>query len=281
METAANRLAVGSMPMGFKSGEVFTVTARAAVLDRSGQESGRRSFRRVVDVNPQGTAVLEIAGQYDLDEMLRVSNAKHLTTYPLNVGMEDRGTASPPSRFTPFFKSDRWPSRDRSDEEASVRSLPSRLDYGTGRQAFPEPEHFDDTKDAEGHDLSDGQVSFGSKDSRVSVSSEDGLEPFAASLWFKPRSGSGQSTFIIDGGKQEWEDRVGLFMDGERRELVLRVKDTSKQDIAAELRYPFDKSTWAEDTWYHLHLSVLGSRPDQMSMTIDGVGRGKPTLMTW
>ncbi|HEU4395092.1 MAG TPA: hypothetical protein VFS92_05965, partial [Planctomycetota bacterium] len=181
METASNRLAVGSMPMGFKSGEVFTVTARAAVLDRSGQETGRRSFRRVVDVNPQGTAVLEIAGQYDLDEMLRVSNAKHLTTYPLNVGTEDRGFASPPSRFTPFFKSDRWPSRDRTDEEASVRLLPSRLDYGTGRQAFTQPEHFDDTKHAEGHDLADGRVSFGSKDGRVAVSSDDGLEPFAAS----------------------------------------------------------------------------------------------------
>jgi hypothetical protein len=281
LDSSAGRLATGTVPLDVRSGGIFTVTARAAVLDRSGRETGRRDFRRVVDVSPQGTSVYEIGGQADLDEVLRATNSKWFTTFPVNLAFEERGGAMPPSRYTPFFRRDSWPSTDRTDPAASLRLAPSRLTYGGGGSNFPEPSHFDSSRNADGEYMDKGEQTLGTGAGTVAIVGDDGMEAFSASMWFKPYWGGRRTAFVLDSGLEEWEDRVALFYDGERSEMVFRVKDTSSQRVAAEIRYPFDKSTWEDDRWYHLHVSASGSQPDQMTMVIDGVKRGSPTLLTW
>jgi hypothetical protein len=281
LDTASTRLAVGSVPVDVRSGGIFTVTARAVVLDRSGREAGRRDFRRVVDVSPQGTTVYEIGGQADLDEVLRATNAKWFTTYPVNLGFEERGGAMPPSRYTPFFIQGNWPSTDRTDPSASLRLAASRLSYGPAGANFPEPTHYDNAKYTEGQYMDKGDETLGTSAGTVAIAGEAGMEAFSAALWFKPYWGGRRTAFVLDSGMEEWEDRVALFYDGEKAEMVFRVKDTSTQQVAAEVRYPFDKSSWEDDRWYHLHVSASGSRPDQLSMIIDGVKRGSPSLLTW
>ncbi|NUN51617.1 MAG: hypothetical protein HUU06_02365, partial [Planctomycetaceae bacterium] len=278
-DTAPGRLAVGSVPVAFRSCDVFTVTARAVVLDTAGRELGRREFRRVVDVAPQGPGVFELAGQADLDENLRVVNAKHFTTFPQNVDDEETGIY-PPSRFNAFFRGDRWPSRDRLDQHASVRLAASRPIYGP---EVPSAEHWDDSDYPEGYYMEEGEATpFGTQDGRVSIRTDDGLmEPFSGSLWFKPYWGGRRTAYVLDTGEAEDENRISLYYDGSRREMALRVKDASLQEVAAEIRYPFDQSSWEDDRWYHLQFSVSGSGPGEMSMLVDGMCRGKPTLLTY
>ena len=277
-DTAPGRLAVGSMPVGFRSSDVFTVTARAVILDTAGRELGRREFRRVVDVAPQGPAVFELAGQADLDENLRTVNAKHFTTYPTNIARDETGIY-PPSRFSALFRSDRWPSRDRADPLASVRYEASRPVFGP---EVPQPEHYDDSDYSAGYYMEEGEAPpFATDDSRVAVKGGSGLEPFSASLWFKPYWGGKRTAYVFDSGESENEDRFSLYYDGGSRDLVFRVKDTSLQSIAAEIRYPFDESTWEDDRWYHLLVSASGGGPGQMTMLVDGASRGKPTLLTY
>ena len=141
----------------------------------------------MVSVYPRTSSVWEQESQKEFEsQIIAARTGKWMMTYPYNTGTgypwEWRNV--PASRLAAHMTHNVWPSKDRGSGIGDVRLQPERLDL-TG--VF----HFDDTKYASGHYISDGALAYSTKHKSVAmVDSEGMLEPTAVSFWWRPIEGS-------------------------------------------------------------------------------------------
>jgi hypothetical protein len=152
--------------------------------------------------------------------------------------------------------------------------------------------HFDqETHDPEGRFLPDEPVQRAPSDKQVAwvtppangstVGSGALMLPASGSFWFKPLKREDACLLDVAGGSAE-ADRIALLF--ENGELVLRVWDgtgdhngTSELE-AGEARYAFDAGQDAPglplDVWNHIAFDVRGTRPDQLTLLVNGKTHG-------
>lgn len=181
------------------------------------------------------------------------------------------------------------------EENAWIQLWPSRVpEVGKRRGRIV---HFDtETRDPEGRYLPDEVVSRAADDnqvrwvdSTVSQLSTSGtlsglMFPAAWSLWVKLKNSQDACLFDI-GANSNGSDRMALLI--ERGDLVLRVWDgtgdhTGTTELeAGEVRYALAGSATAPgfplDIWHHISVDVRGTRPDQITMLINGMSHGVRT----
>jgi hypothetical protein len=308
------RLAFSTLPFCFRSSDVYELELRATVNAESGAERFTLVRDEEVVIAPQQRLMQLWATQEDYDEELRLcGNAPWWASAPNATSMFDRLGSNPPSRLTPnwgTFK-DRlfmpatataqgnapedlpasaqhvFASRDKT---AWIQLWPARVEE-SGRRAG-RLIHFDhETKDPEGRYLPDEPVLRAPSDKQVAWvdappsggSSTAGalLLPCAGSLWIKPRSSADACLLDVAGGSAEL-DRLSLLF--EKGDLVLRVLDgtgdhpgTSELE-AGEAHYAFAPGTDAPglplDVWSHVAFDVRGTRPDQITLLVNGKAHG-------
>lgn len=305
-----SRLAYSTLPLCFTTRDSYALDLRSAVNAKSGAERASARREQLELIVPQQDPLLAVwARQEDLDEALRLSREAPLwATGPSATSPGDDGT-SPPSRarahfgaradavFDPARKlpqsTTEGPGTDEhvfaSREDTAWAQLePARVDE-TGRRAG-RALHFDhESRDLEGRFLPDGSESRPTTDPMLgwTPNATDNLRAFDLSLWFEPRALGPGILFDVGGTSME-TDRVQLLFDG--ADLVLRVLDAggdhpeSALIEAGEARYAIQPTGTAggaglePDTWTHVSIDVAGTRPDQITMLVDGQAHGVRTL---
>lgn len=181
------------------------------------------------------------------------------------------------------------------ENTAWIQLWPARLEESGRRQG--RVIHFDhETRDPEGRYLPDEPILRAPNDKQVSwvtpaqVSGGNSggsgalMLPAAGSLWIKPRSSADACILDVAGGTPG-SDRLGLYF--EKGDLVLRVWDgtgdhTGTTELeAGEARYPMtagqDAPGMPLDVWSHVAFDVRGTRPDQISLLVNGKAHGVRT----
>ncbi len=305
-------LEFSTMPFAFTSRGTFALSLRSSVNAKSGIERVANVREQVEVVVPQAELFALWARQEDFDEELRLSReAPWWSTGPEATSRFTSG-GSPPSRFAANFGSladspmdgfEAMPGAGRpapplSSGEHFRRTFASRADEGFARLATLRVEevaisghgrfveHFDfEDGELEGRGIAAAGIYYAVPDDarvRWSDGPDDLLRPFSFSMWIEPASLL-QGDFLLDlGGAYDDADRVSLAVDG--TELVLRVLDgagdhpgsTTLEETQARLplaRLP-------TDTWSHVSVDVHGSRPDQVTLLVDGMARAETAGLT-
>jgi hypothetical protein len=297
-------LTFSTMPLCFTSRDVYALQLRASVNAPSGLERTHALRERVEWVVPQRDLFILWATQDAFDESMRLTRrATWWATGPEATSQWDGGT-TPPSRVWPHMGTRDGRvylpglTRDDSDsaepgsgehvfasreDEAWAQLWPSRLEEQwryRGRTL-----HFDrETRDLEGRYLPDETLGFAINDRRVAWADarQGGLmSPILFELWVKPAALGGG--YLLDVGLTSREsDRVSLLLEGE--DLVLRVLDGFGDHVdtpgfreVAEARLILaegDGPGLPVDTWSHISVEVLGTRPDQLALMVNGSASG-------
>ncbi len=177
------------------------------------------------------------------------------------------------------------------EDDGYVQLWPSRVEED-GTLYDDRVIHFDhETRDPEGRYLPDEIVQKPANDPQIAwsvtpVSNPDGalLRALSFSAWIKPRA-IADGTLLDVGYSSPDSDRVTLLF--EQQDLVLRVLDGLGNHVdttfneASELRFAIGQGTSPGipiDRWTHVAVDVRGSRPDQMSMLVNGLAHGVRTL---
>ncbi len=281
-----NELEFATMPLSFTSRDVYGLELRAAVNAPSGIERASGTRERVELVIPQRDLMQVWTRQedFDLAPRLDLAAAGWLTG------------PNPTSRFDPLYgetASRRWPTRARAhlgphdtspsgegavfasrEEQGWIQLAPQRENDGARRASYAL--HFDEeTRALEGRYLPDEPVSL-----TPATAGWEGpaglLKPLSFSLWIQPRELEEGALLLDLGGSFTDSDRLSLLL--EQGDLVLRVLDgagdhpVSSFHERAEIHYPLagEGPGLPLDTWTHVHISVDGTRPDQMTLLVDG-----------
>jgi len=290
-----NELEFATMPLAFTSRDVYELSTRAAVHAPSGVERTRGVRETVEMIVPQRELLTLWTRQEEFDEAPRLDTAAAgWLTGPV-----------PTSRFDPRYgvvHGTRWPSRAHAhlgpddtqtwggeplEETGDPHAFAAREDDAGWAQLAPMREeaearratfglHFDDeTRRLEGRFLPDGSLDFDPARARW-LGQEDLLRGLSFSMWIQPQ-GLEEGTRLFDlAGEVEDLDRVSLVV--EEGELVLRVLDGAGDHPdttfveRSELRFPLagNGPGLPNDTWSHVQLGVDGSRPDQLTLLVDG-----------
>ena len=297
-------LAFSTMPLCFTSRDVYSMQLRASVNAPSGLERTHALRERVEWVVPQRDLFTLWGTQDAFDESMRLTRrATWWATGPEATSQWDGGT-TPPSRvwphmgtrdgrvYLPGFTRDDSDSAEPGpgehvfasrEDEAWAQLWPSRLEEQwryRGRTL-----HFDrETRDLEGRYLPDETLGFAINDKRVGWADAQAgglMNPALFELWVKPAS-LGQGYLLDVGMTSRESDRISLLMEGE--DLVLRVLDGFGDHVdtpgfreAAEARMALaegDGPGLPVDTWSHISVEVLGTRPDQLGMMVNGSASG-------
>ncbi|MEN8151586.1 MAG: hypothetical protein ABFS86_17355, partial [Planctomycetota bacterium] len=262
-------LAVSTAPLGFRSFDTVTAHATAVLCSKAGIELARKSLTRVVSVHPGEASEWRIDRQTHFEEHLIASrDGRYTTTYPYNTGAHHDGDNLPPSRYSPHVLRNIWPSAKSGD----VRLAPERLEF---EDAF----HYDDSRYPGGHYVDDAPLLHSIRDRRVDLMEDDLLGPVSFGFWVQPFTNDG-TAYIVDCGQETWRNRIAVFRDGRKNELVLQVADGTLTHRAAEIRCPIDEQAYERDTWYHVGVDVLGSKPGDLSLRIDGRPVGEAAYRT-
>ena len=308
------QLAFSTLPFCFRSNDVYELELRATVNAESGVERFTVVRDEVRVIAPQERLMQLWATQEDYDEELRLARqAPFFATAPSATSMFDARGTNPPSRLAPHWGTFQgrlflpattsaqgsapedmpknaqhvFASRDKT---AWVQLWPARVEE-TGRHVG-RMIHFDhETRDPEGRYLPDEPVVRAPSDKSVNWTDAPQnaggnagsalMLPAAGSLWIKPRSANDACLLDVSGGTAE-NDRLSLLVD--KGDLVLRVLDgtgdhpgTSELE-AAEARYPFaagqDAPGLPLDVWSHVAFDVRGTRPDQLTLLVNGKAHG-------
>jgi hypothetical protein len=293
-------LAFSTLPLAYTSRDVYALEVRASVNAESGVERVAMVRDEVDVVAPQRELLQLWTRQEDFDSALRLDReAPWWMSGPRATSQFD-GPTSPPSRFLAHIGT--------SNGQVYVPGV-TALPQGVDPSAVPTPEHvfasrdddgfaqlwpsrvletqrtnghivhFDhETHDPEGRYLPDavfGDVTT-SKLVAWSDPATDFALPLSFSFWLKPHTLA--DGLFLDVGKSSIEsDRITLGIEG--ADLVLRVydgagdhPDTPGLDVA-EARFavqPGQDPGLLKDTWSHVAVDVRGTRPDQISMLVDG-----------
>lgn len=293
-------LAFSTMPLVYTSRDVYALEVRASVNAESGLERVAMVRDEVDVVAPQQELLQLWARQEDFDAALRLDReAPYWMSGPRATSQWDGGT-QPPSRLAAHIGT--WqdqifvpgvtplpPGTDPSATPQVEHVFASREDDGWAQlwpaRLLETPTtngrivHFDhETRDPEGRYLPDAifQDSPASPLVGWSDTSQAFAFPSAFSLWIKPQSLS-DGLFLDFGSSSIESDRITLGIEG--ADLVLRVYDgagdhpeTPDIDVG-EARFAVQPGTdpgLLQDTWTHVAIDVRGTRPDQISMLVDG-----------
>ncbi len=270
---------VGGGTAGFcyESYGTFRIEATAVSNARSGLERGRHTIDQVVNAVPQADLLKAWVTQRDFEDQIVASRAsRYFLTGPISQHRFE-GFNVPPSRVPVNLGFERFPSQN--PEEGYVQLEPVRKFAPNG--VFVE--HFDNDRDPEGRDLLETTYSVGPGTSDRGPASwvgQFGVVPYAIDLWYRPEGAGGP---IFDSGINDLEGRLSLRVDGS--ELILQVADNVLDDPRTnwpeigEVRWTIPSGMEA-NTWYHVGASWRGSRPSDLTMTVDGVPRGERRGLT-
>ena len=290
-------LEFATMPFAFTSRDVYDLELRASVNAQSGIERASGVRELSVLVVPQRDLLgvwtrqedFDLACEQDRDAACWTSGPKPTgrfdpmygdvssTRWPTraraHLGLHDTfGPTDPPeilatSSIVPVF-----PSRE---EDGWLQLAPARTDEAGNRRGHVL--HFDDeTQELEGRYLPDGPVLLDPAGGLVGWSGAgSALRPVSFSMWVKPREIEEGALFLDVGGPFTDSDRLSLLF--EEGDLVLRLLDGAGDHPStsfverAEVRHPLDEGPGLPaDVWSHVAISVEGTRPDQMTMLVDG-----------
>lgn len=301
-----------TMPFGWTSGDVFTIEAGASVNNAAGTELARHRARQTVRTGPSRVLRYRIDSQAEFEEPIIIGRrSRFIETHPFPQSFFTGFTAKPEPRmfrYLSYFEDAErrgwYPDRAQGD----VRLQPARL--STPRQGDFE-EHFDGDAGAigqrgarsrnsiptefvspEGYRLIGrpydlplnqgqraGQAGQSSPNSGV-VSDDHGLLPFALEFYTRPQSFAGSPTFFSMAGQDPNSDYVRCYYDPSTQGIHLKVHDITIDapngiEEAAETVWFPQRGQLEDDTWYHLGAHVGGTRPEQISLHVDGFKRGE------
>jgi len=290
-----NELEFATMPLCFTSRDVYELSTRAAVHAQSGVERTRGVRETVEMLVPQRELLTLWTRQEEFDDAPRLdTGSAGWLTGPV-----------PTSRFDPRYgvvHATRWPSRAHAhlgpedtqswggeplEEVGDPHAFASREDDAGWAQLAPMREeaearratfglHFDDeTRRLEGRFLPDGSIDFEPARARW-LGQEDLLRGLSLSMWVQPQGLEDGARLFDLAGSVDDLDRVSLVV--EEGELVLRVLDGSGDhpdtsfEERSEVRFPLAGTGpgLPNDTWSHVQFGVDGSRPDQLTLLVDG-----------
>ncbi len=289
------RLSFSTMPFSFASRDVHRLDLRAAVHAPSGVERFSTVREEVRLVAPQLELFHAFGRQEDFDEALRLtSDAPYWSTGPAATARHDGLSPAPSSRFVAHFARDpAAPPDDRAprpphvfasrEDSGWAQLVPDRIqevDALRGRML-----HFDqETRDPEGRYLPDEPLRLVSNDALVNWAGPRGLlRALGLSLWVKPRALGDASLLDVMGSSVD-ADRLSIFLEGP--DLVVRLLESGgdhPQTVfreASEVRYALSAGNGPglpADVWHHLALDVKGSRPDQLTLLVNGSLHGVRT----
>jgi hypothetical protein len=305
-------LAYSTMPYCFRSSDVYELELRATVNAPAGVERFTLVREQIEVIAPQQRLLQLWARQEDFDEELRLSRAAPLWMSAPSATSPWDGSATPPSRLRAnwgsvsgrlFLPGEIANSGNAPEDmpKAVEHTFASRTDTAW-TQLWPArvPEvgrrrgriiHFDsETRDPEGRYLPDEPVNRAASDNQVrwvstgSANTTSLMMPAAWSLWVKLRSTADACLFDI-GANSSGSDRIALLI--ERGDLVLRVFDGTgdhagtPQLEAGEARYALAASATDPglplEVWQHISIDVRGTRPDQITLLVNGMSHGVRT----
>ncbi|MFT5059099.1 MAG: hypothetical protein ACI89E_001881, partial [Planctomycetota bacterium] len=306
-------LSFSTMPFCFTSNDVYDLSLRAVVNGKSGVErfSALRDETRVVI--PQKELKHIWSTQADWDELLRLNReAPYWATGPEATSRTDPTKAQPPSRLLAHFGTFQGKAYIPGAVAEVVASDEYGGGVPEVQHTFPQTEssegfaqlfhtsvdesadpdlrgrilHFThDRSDPEGRYLPEATYKTDSNTQRVAWSdpSTFGLaRSLNFSCWIKPESHANGHVMDL-GGADLSVDRVSLaFEDGD---LVLRCLDGAGDHSAtagfkeeAEVHFSLTPDGTGAGLptgiWNHIEIDVRGSRPDQMSMLVNGLAHG-------
>ncbi len=263
------RLAFGTMPFAFKSGDVYTLDAAASVSSAAGVEQARASFRDVVSVAPQTMLTLSLSTQQSFeDHIIPGSIGRWVETYPTHVDAY-QGRTMPPSRypqnrFEKLYAATEEES-ELGEEQGVVRLLVSR------RERNDNVEHFDRYPDNEGFKLDKAGFNWNFV-SRLRTR-EGYMGSGTIRFWVRPVGGGGGDRTLFDAGDPNGENRLTLFYDSRNSRFVFRVSDgaiddpTNQVPDAMEVTYAI---AMQDDTPYHVLAAFRGTKPGDLALVVDG-----------
>ncbi|MEQ8762687.1 MAG: hypothetical protein RL885_02085 [Planctomycetota bacterium] len=280
MHSGDMRIGMGTTGFCYESYGTYRVEASAVAHARSGLERGRHTIEQVVSAVPQTDLLQVWATQRDFEDLIVSSRAsRYFLTGPTNQHRFEQGNV-PPSRVPVHLGWQRFPSQDPN--EGFLQLEPYRK--WAPQNVFIE--HFDNDDDPEGRDLSRNGYSValggggGGGNGPAAWVDQFGVVPYGIDLWYRPDAGPGP---VFDSGLNDIEGRLTLFIEG--NDVVLQVADNVLDDPrtqwpeVAEARWSSPSPIEAR-TWYHLGGSWRGSRPSDITLTVDGIPRGDKRGLT-
>lgn len=269
------RLTISTTGFCYASGNVYTVEATGLVRSPAGVELASSRFREVIEVAPPDPLTFELASQDEWSGWVFQRGS---------TSSSDWGSRTTllPGRWQHLMTTGPVALNGRRFEGPAldVGALYAlTVDSNAVQGVTSLVEHFG--QEVEGYDLENGSYTVD-----ISAVAE---EPMAVDLWVRP-NGAVASEVIFDSlndPDRPRENRVILLVDGDTRELVLRVFDDAvathwDSDIppAAEIRHELTGNDWRPDTWYHLTAAWGSSRPGDQVLMIDQRPVGTHTWLT-
>ncbi|MEE9392878.1 MAG: hypothetical protein V3W41_10275 [Planctomycetota bacterium] len=112
------------------------------------------------------------------------------------------------------------------------------------------------------------------------VADQDGLLPFVLQFWIKPYDFRGAPEFLNITGNDPATDYLRVWYDPSDRSVHAKLHDRTLDggnnfEEAAEVVWNAPGGQIEDQTWYHIALHVGGTRPEQLSLHVDGFKRGE------
>lgn len=296
-----SRLEFSTMPFAFTSQDVYRLDLSASVQTENGLERAFQRREQVDRIVPQRPLLALFHRQEDFERGLVLDReAPYWMTGPEATSPYDQGN-TPPSRaflhlgtregevFVPGLTTQTQPTDEELAEEPVQHVFADREQNGWAG-LWPAREgstparrgrmmHFDyETSDPEGRSLVERPLTLDPADPRVGWGSTagPGLMPgIAVSFWMRmvqPSLGA-----ILDLNHADPRtNRIALRLLG--TEMELSVLDAfgdhpaTLEEEVTKVTVPIDATgpSLAPGTWGHVSLSVLGNRPSQIDLAIDG-----------
>lgn len=308
--TAALLAGSGTVPFCFRSYDVYTIEAFAAVNNPAGTSAGWRGFREVASVSAPSILTLSVESEYDFDQMLNrgvdlvayFPRARVVGGYPFGSRMVSfprmpqaaGGAADPGQLYGPSdlaLKAQQRPGPGGNEAYVTLvtaRDERGRSEWEAALQGWPDRharDHFSGT--LEGRRLQGtaltypwGQVFVTHPPTGAAGGGGGGagtgmLPDVAAGgfeLWVRFDGPPPNPVTIFDVREQDYSNRMTLRV--ENNEIILTVCDST---IGAA-DHPIDNGA-AEvrqpfsperDTWYHVGAYWEGTRYAELALLVDG-----------
>ncbi|MHC4849044.1 MAG: hypothetical protein ACYTEG_11400, partial [Planctomycetota bacterium] len=281
-------IAFGTVPVTFRSFDVYTLCASAAINDsRGGRLLAKHSETRVVEIGSQISTVKLWETQRDMEEILRRDlSTRFWTTAPNKVGTYPLDPkVQPEPRWQnmlqgKYFAWDPYENTQRDNKayettssrdtqpttNGDMRLEPARMmfDLGPVQDERVFVEHFDQSGQTEGFYADNGfplKALLTRTNAPMPEEDPDGLtQPFNIQFWWRPETNVNDSAVIFDWGEREFGNRISCYVQS--NELILSVSDNTDTQRAAELRYELTKiGGFQQGVFYHFQLIVAGTHP--------------------
>ncbi|MBI3272508.1 MAG: hypothetical protein HYZ53_26190 [Planctomycetes bacterium] len=260
----------GTMPFAFAGGDVYRLDAVGLANDPAGNQAARYSFADTVEVAPSGPLTWSLSSQVHFDKYLTLRS---------HVGsiLGGGGGGRPGARGEPFghlvvtHPNRSWLSEEPDSStlagKGDVRLAAARDERGGG---YAIEESFDQTH--EGVDLGGKGLSYApGKAIPVPPAGGDiGSGGFQA--WWQFRGGVPTGVTLLDVAQAEWMNRLRVYVEG--GELVLSASDACADELAAQVRAPFDARP---DRWVHVGAFWKSNLAGHLLLTLDGLPAGRFT----